>query len=128
MGAYTHVAPRIKTCMLEEGRTPVHQMPYAGRPPCASTATGFGKVRGFCYWPSLVCTVDAPKQLMRHMTPFATTVCVSHPTRPVFNRCSLGHWQGSMTWSKLRAVGACCCAGACEGAGEAGEGGHGALI
>ena len=44
MGAYTHVAPRIKTCMLEEGRTPVHQMPYAGRPPCASTATGFGKV------------------------------------------------------------------------------------
>ena len=45
MGAYTHVAPRIKTCMLEEGRTPVHQMPYAGRPPCASTATGFGKVQ-----------------------------------------------------------------------------------
>ena len=45
MGAYHHVAPRIKTCMLEEGRQPPHQLPYAGRPPCASTATGFGKVR-----------------------------------------------------------------------------------
>ena len=44
MGAYFHVAPRLKTCMLEEGRTPDHQMPYTGRPPCASTATGFGKV------------------------------------------------------------------------------------
>jgi 2-oxoglutarate dehydrogenase E1 component len=44
MGAYFHVAPRIKTCMLEESRSPPHQMPYAGRPPCASTATGFGKV------------------------------------------------------------------------------------
>ncbi len=45
MGAYFHVAPRMKTCMLEEGRSPEHQMPYVGRPPCASTATGFGKVR-----------------------------------------------------------------------------------
>ena len=44
MGAYHHVAPRIKTCMLEEGGAPPHQLPYAGRPPCASTATGFGKV------------------------------------------------------------------------------------
>ena len=44
MGAYFHVAPRLKTCMLEEGRSSHHQMPYAGRPPCASTATGFGKV------------------------------------------------------------------------------------
>ena len=45
MGAYFHVAPRMKTCMLEEGRSPEHQMPYVGRPPCASTATGFGKVK-----------------------------------------------------------------------------------
>lgn len=45
MGAYFHVAPRFKTCMLEEGsHSPPHQMHYAGRPPCASTATGFGKV------------------------------------------------------------------------------------
>ncbi len=44
MGAYHHVAPRLKTCMVEERREPPHQIPYAGRPPCASTATGFGKV------------------------------------------------------------------------------------
>ena len=50
MGAYFHVAPRLKTCMLEEGRTPDHQMPYTGRPPCASTATGFGKVWSPCCW------------------------------------------------------------------------------
>lgn len=44
MGAYFHVAPRIKTCMSEESRTVPMQLAYAGRPPCASTATGFGKV------------------------------------------------------------------------------------
>ena len=53
MGAYFHVAPRMKTCMLEEGRSPEHQMPYVGRPPCASTATGFGKVRCCLGWPSV---------------------------------------------------------------------------
>ena len=52
MGAYFHVAPRLKTCMLEEGRTPDHQMPYTGRPPCASTATGFGKVGRRCWAPA----------------------------------------------------------------------------
>ncbi|BDA47181.1 2-oxoglutarate dehydrogenase, mitochondrial [Coccomyxa sp. Obi] len=44
MGAYFHVAPRLKTCMSEEGHTVPMQLAYAGRPPCASTATGFGKV------------------------------------------------------------------------------------
>ncbi len=44
MGAYFHVAPRLKTCMSEEGQAVPMQLAYAGRPPCASTATGFGKV------------------------------------------------------------------------------------
>lgn len=44
MGAYFHVAPRIKTCVGEEGRPIPGQLAYAGRPACASTATGFGKV------------------------------------------------------------------------------------
>lgn len=55
MGAYFHVAPRLKTCMLEEGRSQPHQMPYVGRPPCASTATGFGKVRSCQRGPYLAC-------------------------------------------------------------------------
>ncbi len=46
MGAYFHVAQRIKTCMSEENRPIPMQLQYAGRPPCASTATGFGKVGG----------------------------------------------------------------------------------
>ena len=44
MGAYFHVAPRLKTVMGHEGREAPHQVPYAGRPPSAATATGFGAV------------------------------------------------------------------------------------
>ncbi len=44
MGAYTFVAPRLKTCMIGENREAPHQIPYAGRPPSASTATGFARV------------------------------------------------------------------------------------
>lgn len=50
MGAYWHVEPRIKTCLAAEGR-PVQAdngaggyIKYAGRPPSAATATGFGEV------------------------------------------------------------------------------------
>ena len=56
MGAYFHVAPRLKTCMLGEGRSPPHQMPYVGRPPCASTATGFGKVSRHLEAPEPACS------------------------------------------------------------------------
>lgn len=44
MGAYAHVAPRLQTCMREEGRQLPDHVPYAGRGPAASTATGFGSV------------------------------------------------------------------------------------
>lgn len=44
MGAYAHVAPRLQTCMREEGRQLPDHVPYAGRGPSASTATGFGSV------------------------------------------------------------------------------------
>lgn len=44
MGGYAHVAPRLQTCMREEGRQLPDHVPYAGRGPAASTATGFGSV------------------------------------------------------------------------------------
>ena len=72
MGAYFHVAPRLKTCMLEEGRHPDHQMPYTGRPPCASTATGFGKVGLSCWAPAWLpglcpaCMQPHPAALSQH--------------------------------------------------------------
>ncbi|GIL90737.1 hypothetical protein Vretimale_15815 [Volvox reticuliferus] len=44
MGAYFHVQPRFDTCLQEEGRPMLGRMPYAGRPPMAATATGFGDV------------------------------------------------------------------------------------
>ncbi len=40
-----HVQPRIETCLRAEGKpTGSGRIPYAGRPPSASTATGFGSV------------------------------------------------------------------------------------
>ncbi len=44
MGAFMHVQPRIDSCLRAEGRTSNGRVPYAGRPPSASTATGFGSV------------------------------------------------------------------------------------
>ncbi len=44
MGAYMHVQPRIDTCLRNEGRPSDGRIKYAGRPPSASTATGFGEV------------------------------------------------------------------------------------
>lgn len=46
MGAYTHVAPRIKTSVnaVDPNRAIPHQMAYAGRAPSAATATGFASV------------------------------------------------------------------------------------
>ena len=44
MGAFAHVAPRLATCMRTEGRHLPDHIPYAGRGPSASTATGFGSV------------------------------------------------------------------------------------
>ena len=44
MGAYFHVAPRLQTAMLAEDRHLHDHIPYAGRGPSASTATGFGSV------------------------------------------------------------------------------------
>ena len=44
MGAYAHVSPRLQTAMLSEGRHLHDHIPYAGRGPSASTATGFGSV------------------------------------------------------------------------------------
>ncbi|KAK9832587.1 hypothetical protein WJX81_001617 [Elliptochloris bilobata] len=43
-GAYAHIAPRLKTCMQALGRAQPHQIPYAGRPAAAATATGYAKV------------------------------------------------------------------------------------
>jgi len=45
-GAYFHVQPRLVSCMMAEG-TPIPvggRVKYAGRSPCASTATGYSKV------------------------------------------------------------------------------------
>lgn len=46
MGAYTHIAPRLKTCItaVDPSRSLPHQIPYAGREPSAATATGFASV------------------------------------------------------------------------------------
>ena len=41
MGAYFHIAPRLKTCLSSQGRSSPHQIPYAGRGHSASTATGY---------------------------------------------------------------------------------------
>ena len=41
MGAYFHIAPRLKTCLSSQNRSSPHQIPYAGRGPSASTATGY---------------------------------------------------------------------------------------
>jgi hypothetical protein len=43
-GAYYHVAPRLKTCLQALEREEPHQLPYAGRPAAAATATGYAKV------------------------------------------------------------------------------------
>ncbi|KAF8071292.1 ogdh [Scenedesmus sp. PABB004] len=44
MGAYYHVQPRLESCMRAEGRATTGRVTYAGRPPSASTATGYGEV------------------------------------------------------------------------------------
>lgn len=44
MGAYTYVAPRVKTCMMGERRDVPHKIAYVGRPASASTASGFARV------------------------------------------------------------------------------------
>lgn len=44
MGAYFHCQPRIESCMRAEGRPTTGRLPYSGRPPSASPATGFGDV------------------------------------------------------------------------------------
>jgi 2-oxoglutarate dehydrogenase E1 component len=44
MGAFTHVLPRLETCMRAEGRPTTGRIKYAGRPTSAATATGFGEV------------------------------------------------------------------------------------
>ena len=42
MGPYWHCQMRIETCMRELGRDTHGRILYAGRPPSAATATGFG--------------------------------------------------------------------------------------
>lgn len=44
MGAYWHCQMRIETCLRELGRHTHGRLLYAGRPPMASTASGFGDV------------------------------------------------------------------------------------
>lgn len=44
MGAYWHCQMRIETCLRELGRQTAGRLLYAGRPPMAATATGFGNV------------------------------------------------------------------------------------
>jgi hypothetical protein len=44
MGAYFHIQPRLESCLRAEGRPTTGRITYAGRPPSASTATGFGQV------------------------------------------------------------------------------------
>lgn len=78
MGAYFHVAPRLKTCMLEEGRTPDHQMPYTGRPPCASTATGFGKV-GLRCWASAWLPGSCPACMQARAAALSSTLLCALP-------------------------------------------------
>ena len=43
MGAYYHIQPRLESCLRAEGRPTTGRITYAGRPPSASTATGFGQ-------------------------------------------------------------------------------------
>ena len=76
MGAYFHVAPRMKTCLLEEGRSTDHQMPYVGRPPCASTATGFGKVSS-CQTRHPVTLLAACMSPRKPAAPMQGSLCVS---------------------------------------------------
>eukprot|EP00955_Chlamydomonas_euryale_P010183 109284-Chlamydomonas_euryale.AAC.2 len=45
MGAYFHIQPRMVSCLKNEGRSIADgRIPFAGRAPSASTATGFGEV------------------------------------------------------------------------------------
>jgi 2-oxoglutarate dehydrogenase E1 component len=44
MGGYWHCQMRIETCLRELGRPTDGRLQYAGRPPSAATATGFGDV------------------------------------------------------------------------------------
>ena len=44
MGGYWHCQMRIETCLRELGRDTHGRLLYAGRPPSAATATGFGDV------------------------------------------------------------------------------------
>lgn len=46
MGAFTYVAPRLKTCMkgVNPDATVPHMIAYAGREPSASPATGYSSV------------------------------------------------------------------------------------
>ena len=44
MGGYWHCQMRIETCLRELGRPTRGRLLYAGRPPMAATATGFGDV------------------------------------------------------------------------------------
>lgn len=44
MGAYLHVQPRFQRCLEAVGRNVPLRIEYSGRPPMASTATGFGDV------------------------------------------------------------------------------------
>ena len=44
MGAYTYIAPRLCTAMLDLGRGSLEDIKYVGRGPSASTATGLLKI------------------------------------------------------------------------------------
>ncbi|CAA6654909.1 unnamed protein product [Spirodela intermedia] len=44
MGAYSYISPRLATAMRGSGRGGTEDIKYIGRPPSASTATGFLKV------------------------------------------------------------------------------------
>lgn len=46
MGAFTYVAPRMKTCIneVDPSRTVPHMIAYSGRDPSASPATGYASV------------------------------------------------------------------------------------
>ena len=44
MGAYTYIAPRLCTAMMELGRGSLEDIKYVGRGPSAATATGLLKI------------------------------------------------------------------------------------
>jgi 2-oxoglutarate dehydrogenase E1 component len=44
MGAYTYVSPRMATALRKVNRGTFEDIKYAGRPPSAATATGFGSL------------------------------------------------------------------------------------